>query len=171
MNTIILSGYIANDITNTKTNAGKSKSRFNLAVKRKNAQEGYQTTDFIPIECYNKTADNVYKHCKKGSRILIEQGELRINQSEENGNMKYYTSVVAHYIEFLSKVESEKNQNDITDPGIKNDSQIIVEETINQPEIDPAQILRAKSNLQNQVNDEMEFDVVDTDFFKDFTSE
>ena len=65
MNQLFLTGNICNDLELKMTQSEKQVCSFNLAVKRPFAKD---TTDFIPIVCWNKNAENVCKYCGKGSK-------------------------------------------------------------------------------------------------------
>lgn len=66
--------------------------------------DGYwdkKTTNFIPVVCFGKTAENVEKFTKKGSKIAVT-GRIKTGSYENKEGVKVYTmEVIADRIEFL----------------------------------------------------------------------
>ena len=119
MNSINLIGRIANDLELRTTGTGKSVINFNLAVNRPVNYEDVQQVDFIPIQAWNKTAENLNKYQKKGSQISVE-GSLRIEKySDAEGNNKTKTYVLAHGIEFLGSKPEEIEEQEVIEPAVQ----------------------------------------------------
>lgn len=100
MNQINLTGNICNDLELKTTPSEKQVCSFNLAVKRPFTKD---TTDFIPIVCWNKQAENLCKYCTKGSKIAVS-GTLtsRIYEDKEGKNRTVF-EILANEVEFLGK--------------------------------------------------------------------
>ena len=102
MNNVVLIGNISTDLELKQTMNGKSVCQFNLAVN------GYgEKTDFIPVQVWNKQAENLVKFQQKGSKIGV-LGRLSVDNYEQDGQKKTFTKVVAHEIEFLGTKQQEK---------------------------------------------------------------
>lgn len=102
MNNVVLIGNISTDLELKQTTNGKSVCQFNLAVN------GYgDKTDFIPIQVWNKQAENLVKFQQKGSKIGVS-GRISVESYEQEGQKKTFTKVVAHEVEFLGSKQQEK---------------------------------------------------------------
>ena len=102
MNQVVLIGNIATDLEVKSTTGGKAVCRFNLAVNGYNDR-----TDFVPIEVWNKQAENLVKYQQKGSKIAVV-GRIAVDSYESEGQKKTFTKVVAHEVEFLASKQQEK---------------------------------------------------------------
>lgn len=84
-------------------------TRFTLAVNRKfkNASGEYDA-DFISCVAWNKTAELINKHFKKGSEIAIE-GRIQTGDYEkEDGTKVYTTDVIVESITFIGSKKEER---------------------------------------------------------------
>lgn len=111
MNVVSLAGRLVEkpQLKFTKTNIAVCD--FRIAVNRPFAKEGQQSADFITCRVWRNQAENLCKYQDKGNLIDIE-GRLTVDKSTDNqGNNRYYTYVLAERIEFLqSKKKEENNQ-------------------------------------------------------------
>ena len=102
MNNVVLIGNISTDLELKQTMNGKSVCQFNLAIN------GYgEKTDFVPVQVWNKQAENLVKFQQKGSKIGVV-GRISVDNYEQDGQKKIFTKVVAHEIEFLGAKQQEK---------------------------------------------------------------
>lgn len=111
MNSVTLLGRITKDFEGTYSQKGNLIARTSLAINR--PKEG---VDFINITAFNKTAENLCKHVKKGERVLI-QGHIQ-NGSYQNkeGKTIYTTEVIVYRFEFIEpSKKQEKEGLDISD--------------------------------------------------------
>lgn len=98
MNEYIGVGRVTRDIKCTYTANNIPVARFTLAIDRIK-QEG--KADFIPVEVWNKQAEIMEKHVKKGEKILVT-GSLKSGSYEDrNGNTVYTLVVNLNRFEFL----------------------------------------------------------------------
>lgn len=81
-NILILAGRLTKDPEIKKTNSGKSLVKFSIAVN-----EYKDKTTFVNCTAWEKLAESIGNHYKKGMLILVK-GSLAIDKSED----KYYTS-------------------------------------------------------------------------------
>ena len=103
MNQVTLVGRIANDLELKQTQTGKLFCQFNLAVTR----FGGEGADFIPVQVWNKAAENLVKFQTKGSQIAIS-GRLSVESYETEGQKRTFTKVIANEVEFLGSKPQEK---------------------------------------------------------------
>ena len=97
MNLTVLTGNIATDIELRQVGDTVVTS-INLAVKDNFKKD---TTHFIRVEAWAKTAELLNQYCAKGSKIGVE-GSLKVDKfQDKEGNNREITKVNASKIEFL----------------------------------------------------------------------
>src|SRR5699024_4258194 len=119
MNIVAITGKVATEIK--RRNAGQSVvTSINLAVKDDFKRD---TTHFIKVEAWGKTAELLEQYCQKGSKIGI-QGSLKVDKfQDKEGNNREITKVNASRVEFLDSkgsnngVQGQSNQNGTNTPG------------------------------------------------------
>ena len=114
-NKVILIGNMTADPELKKTPSGVSVTSFSIAVNRRFAkQDGQQQTDFINIVAWRQTAEFVARYFNKGKPILI-CGQLQTRSwTDQNGQKRYSTEVVADEATF---VESKSNSAQTSAPS------------------------------------------------------
>ena len=106
LNKVLLIGNMAADPELKQTTSGISVCSFSIAVNRKFAKEGEQSCDFITIQTWRQTAEFVAKYFKKGKPIFV-WGQLQVRTWTDNqGNKRYATEVVAEDVSFVGNNES-----------------------------------------------------------------
>ena len=111
MNNVSLIGRLTAAPELKYTQSNTAYTRFSVAVDRSYAKQGEERqTDFINIAAWGKTAEFVCKYFMKGQRIGIT-GEIRTGSyTDQNGNKRYTTDVVASGVYFCeSKSNSTSN--------------------------------------------------------------
>lgn len=104
MNSVNLIGNIGNDLELKRTNGDKGVCNFNLAVG------GYNRTDWISIVAWEKTAETICAHLKKGSKIGVT-GSLRTRKyTDKDGNNRTVTEVVAENVSFVESKPSGNSE-------------------------------------------------------------
>lgn len=103
MNVVNLIGNISTDLELKQTQNGKLFCQFNLAVSR----FGGDGADFIPVQVWNKVAENLVKFQQKGSKVAV-LGRLNIEQYEKDGQKRTFAKVIASEIEFLGSKPQER---------------------------------------------------------------
>ena len=100
MNRTILTGRcVANmELVGRERNVGK----VSIAVNGFNKED----TNFIPITCFGKTAENGSKYIYKGMLIAVE-GRISQNSYEKDGTKYNSIEVIADRIEYLDKIKHE----------------------------------------------------------------
>ena len=110
MNRTILTGRCvsAMELVGRDRNVGK----VSIAVNGFNKED----TNFIPITCFGKTAENGAKYIYKGMLIAVE-GRISQNSYEKDGTKYNSIEVIADKIEYLDKIKHEVN--DIKEADLK----------------------------------------------------
>jgi len=105
-NQVILTGKIANDCELKYVGANKLPYiSFTIAVKRDTKTEGKEArTDFIRCSVWREKAEEFSQFANKGQSIQLK-GRLTVDKNETNGEVKYYTTVVAY--EILKMIEPQ----------------------------------------------------------------
>lgn len=108
MNDVKLSGRLARDPELKQTTAGVAVASFTLAVDRKYNRE---EADFIPITAWRKTAEFVAKYFRKGQRVIISVGRIRVDPyTDRDGNKRTKFEVVADEVEFADSKRAPEDQ-------------------------------------------------------------
>lgn len=111
MNKIILSGNLtSNPELKYSKDKGLPYSKNIIAI---NDIKG-KTTHFIPFVIFNKGAEILCKHCKKGSSIGITGYITREKYTNSSNITTYKTEIICETFEFLgNKKISEENNEDL----------------------------------------------------------
>ena len=102
-NKVILVGNMTADPELKQTTSGTSVCSFSIAVNRRftKAEQGQQTVDFINIVAWSQRAEFVSRYFKKGNPILI-CGQLQTRTWTDNqGQKRYATEVIADEVSFV----------------------------------------------------------------------
>lgn len=109
-NKVILIGNMTADPELKQTPSGVSVCSFSIAVNRKFAKsdEGQQTVDFINIVAWRQQAEFVCRYFNKGNPILV-CGQLQVrNYTDNQGQKRYITEVVADEVSFVEGKSENK---------------------------------------------------------------
>lgn len=105
-NKVVLIGNLTADPELKQTQGGVSVCSFSIAVNRRKTKEGNNEVDFINIQTWRQQAEFVSRYFKKGKPILV-CGQLQTRSWTDNqGNKRYATEVVADEISFVGSNES-----------------------------------------------------------------
>jgi single-strand DNA-binding protein len=103
-NKVILIGNLTADVELKQSTSGVSVCSFSIAVNRKMAKNN--ECDFINIVAWRQQAEFVSKYFKKGMPILI-CGQLQTRTWTDNqGQKRYATEVVADEVAFVNSKEN-----------------------------------------------------------------
>jgi single-strand DNA-binding protein len=107
-NKVILGGRLTADPELKTTQTGVSVTSFDVAINRKySGQNQQQITDFITVVAWRQTAEFVTRYFRKGSSICVVGSLQTRSWTDNNGQKRYATEVVADEINFVdSKSES-----------------------------------------------------------------
>lgn len=111
MNSVNLSGRIANDLKVQKTRDNVSILNFSMAVKRPHKKD---TTDFIRVSCFRQNADYLNQYAKKGTLIGVSGIIMAEQYTDRNGANVTAVKVAAESVEIL---ESKKESNTMDTTG------------------------------------------------------
>ena len=118
-NKVILIGNMTADPELKQTASGVSVCSFSIAVNRRfKSDEGQPNVDFINIVAWRTQAEFVSRYFRKGNPILI-CGQLQTRTWTDNqGNKRYATEVVADEVSFVeSKGESKPTEPTVSVPN------------------------------------------------------
>ena len=105
-NKVILVGNMTADPELKQTQGGLSVTSFSIAVNRRFSKDGEQACDFINIVAWKQQAEFVTRYFKKGQAILV-CGQLQTRTWTDNqGNKRYATEVVADEVSFVGNNSS-----------------------------------------------------------------
>jgi single-strand DNA-binding protein len=118
VNSISLIGRLGQDPQTRHTSGGKSVTNFNLAV-----DDGFgerKKTYWIPIVCWEKTAELAQQYLVKGSQVAVAGRLTQRSYEDKEGNNRTVIEVQAAQIDFLTKAEkrSQSEQPVIADEDI-----------------------------------------------------
>jgi len=106
-NKVILIGNMTADPELKQTASGVSVCSFTIAVNRRfaKAEQGQQNVDFINIVTWRQSAEFVSRYFKKGNPILI-CGQIQTRTWTDNqGQKRYATEVVADEVSFVASAQ------------------------------------------------------------------
>ena len=102
LNKVILMGHMTADPELKQTASGISVCSFSIGVNRRysKAEQGQQSVDFINIVTWRQQAEFVSRYFKKGSSIVICGSIQTRDWTDNNGQKRYATEVVADEVSF-----------------------------------------------------------------------
>ena len=102
LNKVILMGHMTADPELKQTPSGVSVCSFSIGVNRRysKADQGQQSVDFINIVAWRQQAEFVSRYFKKGSSIVICGSIQTRKWTDNNGQARYATEVVADEVSF-----------------------------------------------------------------------
>lgn len=108
LNSVHLMGRLAHDIELRQTASGMSVTSFNLAVNKPTKDGG---ADFIPVVCWDKTADFCARYLSKGRQIVVEGRISTRPYTDKDGNNRKAVEVTATRIYFADSNKAEGTGN------------------------------------------------------------
>lgn len=104
MNSVQLIGRLTNDLDLRYTQSGKAVATGTLAVNRrfKNAS-GESEADFIQIQIWDKSAENLASFTRKGSQVGVNGRIQTRNYENKEGARVYVTEIVVENFTLLEK--------------------------------------------------------------------
>ena len=101
-NRVMLGGRLTADPENRQTETGISVTRFTIAVNRRFSKDSsQQQADFFNVTAWRATADFVSKFIKKGSSIFVVGTIQNRSWTDNEGNKRYATDIVAEEVNFV----------------------------------------------------------------------
>lgn len=105
-NKVILGGKMVESPELRVTPQGVNVTSFRIAVNRRGAGNN---TDFFNVQAWRNTADFVTKYYRKGSSICVVGSIQNREWTDQNGQKRYATDIVADEAYFVDS-KSEGNQ-------------------------------------------------------------
>ena len=102
LNKVILMGHMTADPELKQTTSGISVCSFSIGVNRRysKADQGQKSVDFINIVTWRQQAEFVSRYFKKGSSIVICGSIQTRDWTDNQGQKRYATEVVADEVTF-----------------------------------------------------------------------
>lgn len=114
LNKVILAGRITADPELKQTPSGVSLVTFTLAVNRRfgsrDGQGQQPEADFFRITAWRNTAEFIAKYFRKGSAICICGSIQNRTWTDQNGQRRYMTDIIADEANFVESRNSQDNQ-------------------------------------------------------------
>ena len=118
LNRVQLIGYLGRDPESKYTPTGKRVTYFPVAITNRwkdDSGETQEHTEWVQIEAWGRLAETCHEYLGKGSLAYVE-GRLKTDRYEDSeGEVHYFTKVVARTVQFLSD-----NRDDRLDDVIEN---------------------------------------------------
>ena len=111
LNKVILMGHMTADPELKQTTSGISVCSFSIGVNRRysRAEQGQQSVDFINIVSWRQQAEFVSRYFKKGSSIVVCGSLQTRNWTDNQGQKRYVTEVVADEVSFGAPAAASQN--------------------------------------------------------------
>jgi single-strand DNA-binding protein len=109
LNRVQLIGRLGKGPEGKYTPTGKKVTHFSVAVsERWKSREGEtkEYTEWINVEAWGRLGEVCQEYLKKGSLVYVE-GRLKTDRYEDEGEIKYFTKVVAQMVQFLDSRSGE----------------------------------------------------------------
>ena len=112
LNKVILMGHMTADPELKQTTSGISVCSFSIGVNRRfsRAEQGQQSVDFINIVSWRQQAEFVSRYFKKGSCIVVCGSLQTRNWTDNQGQKRYVTEVVADEVSFGAPASAQGNE-------------------------------------------------------------
>ncbi len=104
LNRAILQGRLVADPELRHTQSGVAVATFRIACDRdyRSKDPNAQNADFITIVAWRQTAEFISRYFTKGSMILVDGRIQTRDFTDNNGQRRYFTEVVAENVNFAS---------------------------------------------------------------------
>ena len=122
--TSIIDGNLVQDPEMKKTKTDRTVTTFYVAVNHEwGSKEGNSHVSYIPVETWEKLAENCGQYLKKGRKVTVE-GELRQDRwVDENGRMHSRVRIVARAVRFDPSARARGGETETDgDPVLEKDT-------------------------------------------------
>lgn len=117
LNKVILMGRLTDNPDYRQTPSSVPVVTFRLAVERNYRSGEERKADFINIVAWRHTADFVNRYFTKGQLVAVEGSLQTRDYTDNQGNRRYVTEVVAEQVYFAEgKRNSDSNPNNFAQP-------------------------------------------------------
>lgn len=113
LNKVILMGNLTADPEFKTTPSGVSVTTFTVAVGRRFVKPGDEVTaDFIRVTCWRQQAEFVSKYFTKGRAIVVVGSLQTRSWTDQNGQKRFATDVVADEVYFAGSSQGANQSNE-----------------------------------------------------------
>jgi len=126
LNRVQIIGRLGKDPLEKTTKKGTKFAVFTVAVDRQWKDSGgttHKEIDWFNVEAWGRLGEICLEYLKKGRLIFLE-GRLRTNRYEKDGEIKFFTKVIARQMQMLDYQAQDKKEPD----DIELDEKIVEEE-------------------------------------------
>ena len=127
-NIVILAGNIGQDPETRSTQGGTRITHFTLATSRPRYSEGkvvrdekgyrVQDHEWHRSTAFNGLGKTIQEYCEKGMKVLV-RGRIHYTKwTDQEGNDRYGSEIIAETVDFLSRAQQSENgagQRDLDD--------------------------------------------------------
>jgi single-strand DNA-binding protein len=109
LNRVQLIGNLGKDPETRYTPTGKKVAHFSIAVSqrwRSSERELKESTEWFNVQAWGRLGEICQEYLHKGSLVFIE-GRLHTDKVENQGEVRYYTKVVAYQMQMLDRRQEE----------------------------------------------------------------
>ena len=117
LNKVILIGHMTADPELKQTASGVSVCSFSIGVTRKYTKGEQSQSDFINIVAWRSNAEFIARYFRKGSAICICGSLQTRTWTDNNGNKRYATEVVADEASFVERKSDSARTDDYQVPA------------------------------------------------------
>ena len=110
LNRVQLIGRLGKDPESKFTPTGKKVAHFSIAISNRwksSEGESKEYTEWVNVEAWGRLGEVCQQYLKKGSLVYVE-GRLKTDRYETEGEVKYYTKVVALAMQMLDRKPNEE---------------------------------------------------------------
>ena len=110
LNRVQLIGRLGKEPESKYTPTGKLVTDFSVAISQRwkdNDGETREQTEWVHVETWERLAESCQEYLGKGSPVYVE-GRLKTHRYVDEGQIKYFTKVVAQNVQFLSNYRAEE---------------------------------------------------------------
>ena len=108
-NKVILGGRLTADPELKQTPNGVAVVSFSIAVNRIFGSGGQQQTDFFNVTAWRATAEFVSRYFHKGSSICVVGSIQNRSWTDQNGQKRYATDIIADEVQFVDSRSEGSN--------------------------------------------------------------
>jgi len=116
INSVVLVGRVATDVTLRYTPNGQPVAQFRLAVDRPSRDKENRKTDFIPVVTWGKAAEAAARYLQKG-RLAGVRGRLQIREYQDREGARRWATEVVGVTTFLPDGKRNGNGDQETAPA------------------------------------------------------
>lgn len=122
MNKCVIIGNLTKQPELSTTASGISVCKFTVAVNRPFKTEGENGVDFFNVTAWRGLADNCGKWLEKGKKVCVVGPIQFRTYTDNNGNTRYTSDLVAESVEFLSSNNTEDKPETVATSQNTNDT-------------------------------------------------